>query len=129
MKKLSVSLLTFTLLFAGLFVATESASAATATFTLGGKKHYVKLPTVDQMGLKIKPHKVIKAEMPWGAGAASAKQVIKFLKSKGFKVVSQKGSHVKLKNSKGKTTIVPSHGNKSLAKGTLNSILKQAGIK
>ncbi|MGO0711895.1 type II toxin-antitoxin system HicA family toxin [Bacillus subtilis] len=25
--------------------------------------------------------------------------------------------------------MVPSHGNKSLAKGTLNSILKQAGIK
>lgn len=72
---------------------------------------------------------VKRAEIPWGTGVAGAKTVIKFLKSKGFKVTSQKGSHVKLKGPNGKTTIVPSHGNKDLPKGTLNSILKQAGIK
>ncbi|AZV48860.1 MULTISPECIES: type II toxin-antitoxin system HicA family toxin [Bacillus] len=125
MKKLSMFLLSFTILFAGLFAATESASAT--KYVKVGNKKFSMTPTLKELGIK-KP-KVMKAEMPWGTGAASAKQVIKFLKSKGFSVVSQKGSHVKLKNSKGKTTIVPSHGNKSLAKGTLNSILKQAGIK
>ncbi|MFT0802990.1 type II toxin-antitoxin system HicA family toxin [Bacillus swezeyi] len=106
-KKLSVFLLSFALIAAGLFVTTESASAATPYIVVNGKKFYPKKPNINYK------QKVVKAEMPWGAGAASAKQVIKFLKSKGFKVVSQKGSHVKLKNSKGKTTIVPSHGNKS----------------
>ncbi|MGG1021599.1 MULTISPECIES: type II toxin-antitoxin system HicA family toxin [Bacillus subtilis group] len=124
MKKLSMFLLSFTILFTGIFVATESASATKWSRNKDG----ILFPDLDLTPYKVH-YKVHKLEMPWGAGAASAKQVIKFLKSKGFKVVSQKGSHVKLKNSKGKTTIVPSHGNKSLAKGTLNSILKQAGIK
>ncbi|MCY9030704.1 type II toxin-antitoxin system HicA family toxin [Bacillus inaquosorum] len=123
MKKVSMLLLSFTLLFTALSLTTGSKVSAKAPYTyVNGKKFYFVEPN-------IKPKKVLKAEVPWGTGAASAKQVIKFLKSKGFHVVSQKGSHVKLKNSKGKTTIVPSHGNKSLAKGTLNSILKQAGIK
>lgn len=47
----------------------------------------------------------------------------------GFFVVSQKGSHVKLRNQKGekvKTAIVPRH--RELALGTLRSILEMAGI-
>lgn len=43
-----------------------------------------------------------------------------------FAVVSQKGSHVKLKSPGGRVTIVPLH--KELAPGTLASILDLAGI-
>jgi predicted RNA binding protein YcfA (HicA-like mRNA interferase family) len=73
--------------------------------------------------------KVVKAEIPWGTGVANAKQVIKFLEKNGFIKLSQKGSHVKLKGPNGNITIVPNHGNKDIPKGTLNSILKQAGFK
>ncbi|MGM0750259.1 MAG: type II toxin-antitoxin system HicA family toxin [Bacillota bacterium] len=122
MKKISMLLLSFTLIFTALSLTTGSKVSAKAPYTyVNGKKFYFAEP-------KIKT-KVLKAEVPWGTGVAGAKQVIKFLKSKGFHVVSQKGSHVKLRNSKGKQTIVPSHGNKDLPRGTLNSILKQAGIK
>ena len=57
----------------------------------------------------------------------NAKQVISYLKENGFKVVSQKGSHVKLVYGS-KTVIVPNHGGKDIAKGTLRSIMKQAGL-
>ena len=43
-----------------------------------------------------------------------------------FAVVSQKGSHVKLKHAHGKITIVPLH--KELAPGILVSVLHLAGI-
>jgi predicted RNA binding protein YcfA (HicA-like mRNA interferase family) len=47
----------------------------------------------------------------------------------GFVVVSQKGSHVKLRKKKGGkmiTTIVPLH--KELARGTFRGVLELAGI-
>lgn len=44
----------------------------------------------------------------------------------GFAEVSRKGSHVKLRNDSGRTVIVPDH--RELARGTLASILRQAGI-
>ena len=43
-----------------------------------------------------------------------------------FSVVSQKGSHVKLKHVDGRVTIVPLH--KELAPGTLASVLRLARI-
>ena len=55
--------------------------------------------------------------------------MIKLLKKNGFKIVSQNGSHVKLRNLEtGRTVIVPMH-NKDLKKGTEQQILKQAGLK
>ncbi len=55
--------------------------------------------------------------------------IIKLLKKNGFDVVSQNGSHVKLRNSDtGRQVIVPLH-NKDLKKGTEHEILKQAGLK
>lgn len=48
----------------------------------------------------------------------------------GFFIVSQKGSHVKLRNikeEKVKTVIVPTH--RELAFGTFRSILEMAGIR
>lgn len=59
----------------------------------------------------------------------TVKEILKRLKQDGWYETAQKGSHIQLehKNKKGKVT-VPNH-NGDLAKGTLNSILKQAGLK
>ena len=56
-------------------------------------------------------------------------EMIKYLKQNGFRVISQNGSHVKLKNDEtGRQTIVPCHA-KDLKKGLEQAILKQAGLK
>ena len=55
----------------------------------------------------------------------SADKVIKALKRSGFKVVRQSGSHIHLWNDNNKILVtVPNHS--ELAKGTLNSIIKQS---
>ncbi|MGH9910618.1 MAG: type II toxin-antitoxin system HicA family toxin [Nitrososphaerales archaeon] len=59
----------------------------------------------------------------------SGNKVVKALQKKGFLIVHQRGSHVKLKKTEGKNVciaIVPMHG--ELAKGTLKSILRQANL-
>lgn len=56
----------------------------------------------------------------------SARQTIRALAKVGFEEVSRRGSHVKLRNGSGRTVIVPDH--RELARGTLASILRQAGI-
>lgn len=57
------------------------------------------------------------------------KQMVKLLKKNGFEIVSQNGSHIKMRhNATGRQTEVPMHG-KDLKKGLENAILKQAGLK
>lgn len=57
------------------------------------------------------------------------KEMIKYLKRNGFKVVGQNGSHVKLRNDMtGRQTEVPYHS-ASLKKGLEQAILKQTGLK
>lgn len=59
----------------------------------------------------------------------SARQIIKALKRIGFLIVSQKGSHVKLKGTfdgETYTAVVPNH--KEVAQGTLRSILTNFDI-
>lgn len=59
----------------------------------------------------------------------SARLVLKALSNLGFITISQKGSHIKLRGvieGKLQTVIVPNH--KTIAIGTLSSILKQASI-
>lgn len=57
------------------------------------------------------------------------KDMVKLLKKNGFSEVSQKGSHIKLRNEKtGKIVIVPMHS-KDIPSGTEQAILKQAGLK
>jgi predicted RNA binding protein YcfA (HicA-like mRNA interferase family) len=51
--------------------------------------------------------------------------VIAALAKVGFVQVSQRGSHVKLRNV-GRTVIVPMH--RELATGTLRSVIRQAGL-
>jgi len=55
-------------------------------------------------------------------------EIITALNEFGFRVTSQKGSHIKLRKdgSVVKTVIVPNHY--EVARGTLKSILEQAGI-
>lgn len=54
-------------------------------------------------------------------------KILKVLNELGFIKISQKGSHVKLKNyCTNKVCIVPMH--KEVARGTLKSVLEQADI-
>ena len=57
------------------------------------------------------------------------KEMKKLLEENGFEVISQNGSHMKLKNPQtGRTVIVPYHF-KAMKKGLEQAILKQAGLK
>ncbi len=59
----------------------------------------------------------------------SGRQIIRALSRAGFQKVSQKGTHVKLRGiwkDKLQTVIVPNH--KEVARGTFQSILKQASM-
>ncbi|MCX6812242.1 MAG: type II toxin-antitoxin system HicA family toxin [Candidatus Berkelbacteria bacterium] len=58
----------------------------------------------------------------------SAKTLLKVLVGFGFKIVGQKGSHIKLEKTNGrkKVLIVPNH--KFIKPGTLNNILKFAEL-
>lgn len=57
------------------------------------------------------------------------REMISLLQKNGFKIISQNGSHVKLRNDKtNKTVIVPYH-NKALKRGLEHQILRQAGLK
>ena len=58
---------------------------------------------------------------------ASGKKVVRALGRFGYRKISQKGSHIKLRNdSTGMTLIVPDH--KEVDRWTLKTILKQAEI-
>ena len=56
------------------------------------------------------------------------KQMVKHLKKNGFYEISQRGSHLKMRDDKGHQTTVPMH-KKDLSTGTEDAILKQAGLK
>lgn len=59
----------------------------------------------------------------------STREVIRTLKSQGFQVISQKGSHIKMKKTSPKETrivIIPDHP--EIPAGTLKSIIRQAGM-
>jgi len=59
----------------------------------------------------------------------TSREMISLLQKNGFTIVSQNGSHVKLRNeTNGKQTVVPNHS-KELKKGLEQAILKQAGLK
>jgi predicted RNA binding protein YcfA (HicA-like mRNA interferase family) len=59
----------------------------------------------------------------------SSREMIKLLQKNGFEIVSQNGSHVKMRNQvTGRQTIVPYHSS-SLKKGLEQAILKQAGLR
>ena len=59
----------------------------------------------------------------------SAREIIRVLSGQGFQVVSQKGSHIKMKKiapNETRTVIIPDHP--EILAGTLKSIIRQAGM-
>jgi len=58
------------------------------------------------------------------------RDVIKIIEQDGWFMVRRKGSHRQYRHSKKNGVVtIAGHTNDDLAKGTLNSILKQAGLK
>ena len=58
------------------------------------------------------------------------REIVRLLTDDGWYLVTTRGSHHQYKHpSKPGRVTVPGHGNDELAKGTVNSILKQAGLK
>ena len=53
---------------------------------------------------------------------------MKAMAKAGFKVVGRKGSHIRLKRRNGETRVVVIPDHREIAKGTLRSILRQAGL-
>ena len=60
--------------------------------------------------------------------AVTAKQIIKLLEKKGFVKVRQSGSHCIFRHPNGKRTTVPLHSSKTLGRGLLKQIMKDADI-
>jgi predicted RNA binding protein YcfA (HicA-like mRNA interferase family) len=60
--------------------------------------------------------------------AFKANELIKALKNHGFKVVRQKGSHVRLRHDDGRVTSVPTHSGQDIGKGLLRKILRDTEL-
>ena len=56
----------------------------------------------------------------------SGKEVLEILRSIGYYVRDQKGSHIHLRNPARKPLTIPNH--KEIARGTLRQIIKDAGL-
>ena len=57
-----------------------------------------------------------------------AKELIRILTKLGFVQVHQKGSHVRMKHSDGRSTTVPFHSGENVGVGLLRKILRDANI-
>jgi len=55
----------------------------------------------------------------------SSNELIKILEKIGFKITRQKGSHMFLRHTDGRTTVVPNHPGEKLDRGLLNKILRK----
>ncbi|MEN6618299.1 MAG: type II toxin-antitoxin system HicA family toxin [Rikenellaceae bacterium] len=56
-------------------------------------------------------------------------ELLRLLKQDKWYVVSQQGSHIKMRHpEKGRTLIVPDHGAKEVGKGLAAKLLRQAGL-
>jgi predicted RNA binding protein YcfA (HicA-like mRNA interferase family) len=60
--------------------------------------------------------------------ALPSRKVIKALEKNGFAIARQKGSHVFLKHSDGRTTVVPVHPGEEIGRGLLRKIIKDAKL-
>jgi len=57
-----------------------------------------------------------------------ARQVVKVLENIGFQRIRQSGSHVTYRHPDGRWTIVSVHPGKTIPKGTLRKIIRDAGL-
>jgi len=53
------------------------------------------------------------------------KELIRILEKIGFKAIRQEGSHVFLRHTDGRTTVVPVHAGENLDRGLLNKIIRK----
>ena len=60
--------------------------------------------------------------------SVKARQVFKALEAVGFQRIRQSGSHVTYRHPDGHWTIVSVHAGKSIPKGTLRKIIRDAGL-
>lgn len=60
--------------------------------------------------------------------AVSGRTLLKALAAAGFVQVSVQGSHVKVAHPDGRIAVVPMHGGRDVPRGTVGSVLRQAGI-
>lgn len=60
--------------------------------------------------------------------AYTGKDLLKILQEFGFVIVRQKGSHVFLAHTDGRTTLIPLHRGEDVGRGLLRSIIRQTGI-
>lgn len=59
---------------------------------------------------------------------ANFKTLDKILRRLGFAAVRQKGSHVFYRHADGKTTTLPNHGNRDIARPLMREILREISI-
>ncbi|MCK9307745.1 MAG: type II toxin-antitoxin system HicA family toxin [Methanoculleus sp.] len=57
-----------------------------------------------------------------------AEIVIKVLEESGFSFARQKGSHIILQHSDGRSIVIPDHQGEELGRGILRAIIRQAGL-
>jgi predicted RNA binding protein YcfA (HicA-like mRNA interferase family) len=58
----------------------------------------------------------------------TGEQIIKALNKAGFQVLRQRGSHIYLKHSAGRATIIPVHKGESIGRGLLSTIMKEVDL-
>lgn len=56
------------------------------------------------------------------------RRLLQLLREHGFQQVSQRGSHVKLRDAQGRTVVVPFHAGRPVKVGLLKALLAEAGI-
>jgi len=59
---------------------------------------------------------------------ANFKTMDKILRRLGFDAVRQKGSHVFYRHADGRTTTLPNHGNKDIARPLMREILREISV-
>jgi predicted RNA binding protein YcfA (HicA-like mRNA interferase family) len=60
--------------------------------------------------------------------ALPAEEVLRILETLGFEKIRQKGSHVFLRHSDGRATVVPVHRGEEIGRGLLSQIIKDAKL-
>jgi predicted RNA binding protein YcfA (HicA-like mRNA interferase family) len=59
---------------------------------------------------------------------ANFKTMDKILRRLGFEAVRQKGSHVFYRHADGRTTTLPNHGNRDIARPLMREILREVSV-
>jgi predicted RNA binding protein YcfA (HicA-like mRNA interferase family) len=57
-----------------------------------------------------------------------AEDILKALKKNGFKIIRQKGSHIRLRHKDGRCSTIPCHSGQDIGKGLLSKILRDTEL-